>query len=318
MLYQLLLSVVCILFGYSIQTVLNSPSSKNIFPASDLCGDHERQELIITPSFTERMNGKLEVSTLSRAVNVFRKCGAVAINGAVSAEAIDDFKFHLFNMISPLLESRDKVKAEALYKSWNELSTTTKEEPFLASGEAIRERQSGRLDVLLPHTLPFNSTDVVLNRYTIDILNKIFDDQLFELKSVHGVISLPGTTSQKWHRDDGPLFPVGMEEEDTSSKSMKSINVYAVNAFIALSDVKLANGPTEYMLGSHLESNKQMKETLSLEHQAVAFEWPKGSLVLMDYRTVHRGGANTLEDPRSLAMLVYGRLWWRDAVNYMG
>lgn len=31
-----------------------------------------------------------------------------------------------------------------------------------------------------------------------------------------------------------------------------------------------------------------------------------------------RGGANSLSKSRNLAMLVFGRPWWRDAVNYMG
>ena len=94
--------------------------------------------------------------------------------------------------------------------------------------------------------------------------------------------------------------------------------MYAVNIFVALSQVPLEAGPTEYLLGSHLESDKAVEQLLDQEHQAAVFEWARGTVVLMDYRTVHRGGANSLSRSRVLAMLVYGRLWWRDAVNYMG
>ena len=41
-----------------------------------------------------------------------------------------------------------------------------------------------------------------------------------------------------------------------------------------------------------------------------------GSVVISDYRTVHRGTTNRSPVPRPVAMLVYGREWWTDTVNY--
>jgi len=43
---------------------------------------------------------------------------------------------------------------------------------------------------------------------------------------------------------------------------------------------------------------------------------PAGSVVLGDYRTLHRGIENSSLEPRPVAMLIYGRDWWADAVNY--
>ena len=43
---------------------------------------------------------------------------------------------------------------------------------------------------------------------------------------------------------------------------------------------------------------------------------PAGTAILMDYRTVHRGTANKSNKMRPMAMMIYGRRWWQDSVNY--
>ena len=274
------------------------------------CGPQEREGLVILPSKGERMRARLDVATQARAINTFYACGLVAIHGAISHAETDEFAFHAERFMEPLLDSRARVRSAARAGAhWKDMSEDLRNEIFLASGEAIRERQAGRLDLLLPHSMPFNSSGFVLNRFASDILRGIFENSRFELKSAHAVVSLPETAAQHWHRDDEPLFgdayPTG---------------VYAVNMFAALGDVPLEKGPTEYILGSHLATSATVEQILVQPHEAAAFAWPKGSLVLMDYRMAHRGGPN-LEvpgSPRTLAMLVFGRAWWRDAVNYMG
>mmetsp|Transcript_28295 Transcript_28295/g.57943 ORF Transcript_28295/g.57943 Transcript_28295/m.57943 type:complete len:291 (+) Transcript_28295:149-1021(+) len=223
-------------------------------------------------------------------------------------------------MMAPLLESRSRVQSVS-GASWSDLESGTRFEPFLLSGEALRERQSGRLDLLMPHTLPFNHSAVVINSFVVAVLREVFDKQKFELKSVHAIASLIGTSEQNWHRDSGPLFPINEQNGSgaLAEEAGSNLGVYAVNAFVALDDVPLEAGPTQYLLGSHTLSNAQIQTGLSVEHEAAAFAWPQGSVVLMDYRTIHRGGANISRrtaSTRLLAMLVYGRPWWRDAVNY--
>lgn len=39
-------------------------------------------------------------------------------------------------------------------------------------------------------------------------------------------------------------------------------------------------------------------------------------MVIMDYRTVHRGTLNKSGQHRPVIMLIYGREWWSDVVNY--
>jgi hypothetical protein len=43
-----------------------------------------------------------------------------------------------------------------------------------------------------------------------------------------------------------------------------------------------------------------------------------GSLIIADYRTMHRGSVNRAGEARPVAMLIYGRRWWADTENYAG
>lgn len=43
---------------------------------------------------------------------------------------------------------------------------------------------------------------------------------------------------------------------------------------------------------------------------------PPGSIIISDYRTVHRGTINLGTNPRPVAMYIYGRDWWSDRINY--
>ena len=153
-----------------------------------------------------------------------------------------------------------------------------------------------------------------LLRFVIALVARIFGGArgagAFELKSAHAIVALPGARRQAWHRDDGPLFP---ELPDARARALPP---YALNAFVALEHTPLDAGPPEFLLGSHRRSDAALNAALSREYASAALPLARGSVVLMDYRTGHRGGANLLERARTIAMLVYGRPWWRDAVNY--
>ena len=80
----------------------------------------------------------------------------------------------------------------------------------------------------------------------------------FELKSVHGVFSLPGAAARHWHRTplrSSPAPPPPMKPEGSEVEAAAgAAPVYAVNAFVALSDVPSPRGP-EYLLESHRQTD---------------------------------------------------------------
>lgn len=90
--------------------------------------------------------------------------------------------------------------------------------------------------------------------------------------------------------------------------------------FVPLVPFTSVNGPTEFTLGSHMWGTDWAAEEeaagASGPHLDRQFFVPAGSVILADYRTVHRGRANTGPTTRPMAMLIFGRPWWFDTVNY--
>ena len=81
-----------------------------------------------------------------------------------------------------------------------------------------------------------------------------------------------------------------------------------MNAFVALSDVSLAHGPTELQPGSHKPSDfgfVELPEWFRLDCPPVAPLLARGEALLFDYRLRHRGLANTSGEPRPLAYMVF-------------
>jgi len=84
--------------------------------------------------------------------------------------------------------------------------------------------------------------------------------------------------------------------------------------FVPLVDFTPENGPTEFTLGSHQWGSVWADDEGGAED--VKFFVPAGTAVIADYRTVHRGTDNRSGKRRHLAMMIFGREWWSDAVNY--
>ena len=96
----------------------------------------------------------------------------------------------------------------------------------------------------------------------------------------------PGSHDQEWHRDGNFL------EKCADADAMDCLTV-----FVPLIEASMAHGPTEFLPGSHFGA--ALYETgIDLaadgELPVVSAEGlPQGSAIIFDFRTVHRGRANT-------------------------
>ena len=110
------------------------------------------------------------------------------------------------------------------------------------------------------------------------------------------LINRPGSTAQKWHKD-GP-------------------DQGFIDAFVPLIDVSSELGPTEVQIGTHTTDQKDMQredeESIDFHERwgdtpySVSPILKKGEILLLDYRTVHRGlGNSSPSTTRPLAYAVY-------------
>ena len=300
--------------------------------------------------------GVLPVALALRAAAAFRRCGVVALHGAVPIDSIRRVRSRVERDIAPLLASRarvvDALADAALHRRslralWEK--SPLRDEVLWQAGKRYRERNAGRIDLQLPfEDEAYGSPPFATNDAVVSVLRALLGDEL-KLKSIHAVVALTrddGLEAQHWHRDTQQLF---IDDEQRAADprspapSSSSINgggydrtrlcftedahrrfgglhtpPYGINAFVALERVGNLQGPTEFTLASHMWGSRWSEEECFMNENCDirSFELNAGSVVIADYRTVHRGSANLSPSPRFLAMLVYGRPWWFDSTNY--
>lgn len=118
------------------------------------------------------------------------------------------------------------------------------------------------------------------------------------------VISHPGAAAQEIHRDSNFLFG-GLDMEI-------DLPPFALTMLVPLLDVSLGMGPTEFWIGSHVQRDKEAVTV----HPSQRLPLTAGSLVLIDSRTLHRGGANISGPVRPTAYFSFHRRWYVENPGY--
>lgn len=133
--------------------------------------------------------------------------------------------------------------------------------------------------------------------------------------------SLPGAPTQHWHQDAGALFP----------RTGLHLPAHGVVAFLAVDNVTRDMGPTEFVAGTHVgcapgedPQPAAIGDGTSIDVCSAAKvdkllygEGAQGSVILFDFRIMHRGGPNSSKTPRPLLYSTYLREWYYDKVNFM-
>ncbi|MCB2047771.1 MAG: phytanoyl-CoA dioxygenase family protein [Novosphingobium sp.] len=148
---------------------------------------------------------------------------------------------------------------------------------------------------------PFECPDFLTNPLLDALLSEILgDDYVVE---AFGVISaLPGAELQRVHRDGGPLFPeAGFDGILPPS---------AITVILPLGDMDEHTGCTRFWAGS------QRNEFIDETRPSVTPEIGAGSFALWDFRTYHRGLANTSDHARPLLYFTACRPFWMDHRNF--
>jgi hypothetical protein len=129
------------------------------------------------------------------------------------------------------------------------------------------------------------------------------------------LVAQPGSAQQPWHADGEQLF----------SRPVLRLPVHCVNVFVPLVDLTDDNGPTEFCPRTHhlggdvesmFEQDPDLLRRIGYDGTPMTPLLGAGSMLLFDYRLVHRGLANRSPVPRPLLYLTYARPWFRDARSF--
>jgi ectoine hydroxylase-related dioxygenase (phytanoyl-CoA dioxygenase family) len=137
------------------------------------------------------------------------------------------------------------------------------------------------------------------------------------------VYSEPGSEDQQWHADSLHI-----------SNNHEEANL--LNGLLALHDIDLSMGPTEFSPMSHLLTNHQTNEKVNginivyqhpenlnrpelvgaKKENNVCLPLSAGSVVLFDDRILHRGRGNTSNRPRYVGYFSYRRPWFEASTHF--
>eukprot|EP01038_Epipyxis_sp_PR26KG_P013866 gene13866-18597_t len=155
--------------------------------------------------------------------------------------------------------------------------------------------------------LDFNK--ILKESCVMDVVSKVLDCSDFVLANHSVVISLPGCESQSWHAD-GPHMSISQH-----------LPCHCVNVFIPLVDLTIENGATEIRPGSQVYTRDLTKLYLAAfaKKQVKPSQTPllkRGSVLMFDYRVLHRGLKNSSNLPRPILVYTFAKPWFKDMLNF--
>lgn len=120
------------------------------------------------------------------------------------------------------------------------------------------------------------------------------------------VLSLPSCGMQYWHSD-------GVHRGKSADfDSQDAALTHALCVFVPLIDLTEATGCTEFWAGSHKYSKLLQKGGEQSLPGGTLGSMKKGDALLYDYRTIHRGTANSSRSARPVCYFLYAREGYED------
>jgi hypothetical protein len=129
------------------------------------------------------------------------------------------------------------------------------------------------------------------------------------------LMARPGAAEQPWHADGEHLFP-GFPVH---------LPTHCLNVFVPLVDLTVDNGATELCPGSHRQTgtvvdpsrqDDDLPARIGYRGSSLTPLLAAGSVMLFDYRLVHRGLANRDLQMRPVFYLTYARPWFCDVRSF--
>jgi hypothetical protein len=237
---------------------------------------------IVAVSASELARGACLLGTEHAAHAAFHEHGCVILRGAFPVAAVEAMHREYVTQCG-----------------WMDQATM---QEFAAEPAPNRFHRVGdaRYEITLRMAGVFATAPVFGNSLLLKLLGPLLGGNM-HLSSFSAVVSHPGAGKQHAHRDHPHLY----------SGLGPDLPVYAVTVAVPLIDVDLATGPTGIWLGSH-----KWEEDPKVLHAPTVCPVRRGDCMLVDYRTMHAGLANTSDRARPILYLVYERPWFFDYGNH--
>jgi len=114
------------------------------------------------------------------------------------------------------------------------------------------------------------------------------------------IVNMPNSEDQSWHRDGPHLF-------------QKALPAHSFTVFVPLVDFTPENGSTEFIPGSN--SYERKLDGTDVQAETMTPLPKRGDITLFDFRTLHRGVANSSSHVRPAVYFVAAKAWYRDDGN---
>ena len=179
----------------------------------------------------------------------------------------------------------------------------------------IVARAPGRYDMLYgTGSAPFNEAALREEAKWMELVDELLGGEATLLFS--GLLmTLGGAAQQPWHTDGEHLF----------GPEVPTLPPHVLNVFVPLVDITPEIGGTELCPGSHhltrgvpeiYEQSSEHLKTIGWRGNPLALEIPAGSVLLFDYRLLHRALANRTDRLRPILYLTFAKPWFRDVHNF--
>ena len=243
--------------------------------------------------------GHLSSERLEHARRLLRLCGVVILENLYEEPLIADLHASQSYLLEKFLASLEK-------------------NPTLTNSTTSEQRSPGRYELLSPMEYPFTSPRLLRNPLLLPLIQKTLSTSRIEIDTHSSVTSLGHTPEQHWHRDAGFLHHESVQEQ---------LPPHGLVVFVPLIDIDDEMGPTMFLTGSHIKcetaefvqvpvSDVRYVMECPFAGPVVQASAPKGSAIVFDLRTLHRGLANQRDARRPQLYLTFFQEWFVDHVNF--
>ncbi len=234
----------------------------------------------------------------------FHRDGFLVIDDVIDVDVVDKLynkSMSNFNELEAILLSQKELPTEG--SSMRDLMGIGIKNCY----KEIVQRHAQRFE--MPYKMDDEEFGIVLNTPNImSVVNEILGDDCNVInKSL--VLSNPGAEDQAWH-SDGPHV-----------SATQDLPCHCLNVFVPLVEVTATNGPTQFRPGSvNMTRNLKVEMLKAMVRKTLRpIQGPtlkKGSVLLFDYRVLHRGTANRSKDVRPVLVYTFAKPFYRDTLNF--